>query len=385
MNNVSVQTPQATAQLTDRAVRQNTSSGLDAAGADFLQLLSSVLGNGAESALADQLKKNAEMLGAQLNAEMLTVNPLLTMLLSGQSGSDAEQQALALDLLSQSQAPAFTGDAALSAELLSQLQGIVDTAQASSGTSPSSLQSFASALDALAGDTDAELVTTTRLGSAVSDASALQGQSQFNRAVKQAQQLIKAAAKAGTVDEAELDLEALQEKVNSGAFLLNSTALAKPDAPLVTQADSPLDAQEVFAQIKTAVTRNTEDGATDFTIKLRPEGLGEITVKLLDAGGKITLSLAASDVNVQRLLGSELNNLRDIMRPYNVEVSQVTQTGEAAGMNLQQQFQQSAQHGFAGQQQAPAFAYDPSYGENAKTEEPAQTTVESDSVLDAYI
>ncbi len=390
MNNVSVQTPQvAAAQLTGpRAAKQNTPVGLDAGEASFLQLLSSVLGTGAEASLAAQLKKNAEMLGAQINAEMLTINPLLTMMLSGQAGPDAGQQALALDLPAQAQSSAPIGDAALSAELLSQLQGVTGAAPAPVAANTHSFQSLAAALDVIDGDANMEVVTAAHSGSAEGRALALQGQSQFKRAVSQAQQMIKTTGNDDMVDEAELDLEALQKKVDSGAFLPNLSGTSKTGAPLIAEAGSTPDAQEqeIFAQIKASVTRHAEDGATDFTIKLRPEGLGEITVKLLETGGKVTLSLAASDANVQRLLGSELNNLRDIMRPYNVEVSQVVQTNEAQGMSMQQQFsQQFSQHSYTGQQQNPSFAYDPDYGESAKTGEPAQAAVPPDSVLDAYI
>lgn len=389
MNSVSVQTPQVAAQLTaaQTLAKQGTSGGVDQTGSSFMQLLSAVLGTGAEAVLADQLKKNAEMLGAQMNAEMMAINPLLMMLLSSQAGSDAQQQAAALDLLSQSPLSALATDA-LPAELLAQLQDATGAAQAPPAVGSNDLDRFATALGALTngGDVNVEIMTATGNGSSSGGTLALQGQSQFERAVSQAHQLIKEAVPTDSGDDA-LDLEVLQKKVDSGAFLQHLTGTVRIDTPAAAaETSSAPNAQEIFSQIQTAATRHASDGETDFIIKLRPEGLGEITVKLLEADGKVTLSLAASDIHVQRLLGSELNNLRDIMRPYNVEVSQVVQTNDAQGMNMQQQFsQQFSQHGFTGQQQNPAFAYDPNYGESAKTDEPAQSAVLPDAMLDAYI
>lgn len=390
MNNVSMRTPQVATQLTaaQTLAQQDAPVSVNEAGSSFMQLLSAVLGTGAEAVLADQLKKDAELLGAQISADMMAINPLLMMMLSGQAGSDAHQQAVALDLLSQSPSPALAADAALSAELLAQLQDVTGAVLTPPAVGGNNLERFATALDALTSDggVSAELMATAQAGSGSGGTLALQGQSQFKRAVNQAHQLIKEASPTDSGGDA-LDLEALQKKVDSGAFLQHLTGAVRTDTPVAaSETSSTPSAQEIFSQLQTAVTRHAADGETDFTIKLRPEGLGEITVKLLEAGGKVTLSLAASDINVQRLLGSELNNLRDIMRPYNVEVSQVAQTNEAQGMNMQQQFsQQFSQHRFTGQQQNPAFAYDPDYGESARTDEPAQPAVLPDAMLDAYI
>lgn len=387
MNNVSVQTPQVIAQLTatQTLANQGTPVGHDAVESSFLQLLSLALGASGEAILADQLKKNAEVLGAQMNVEMMTANPLLMMMLSGQTSSDAQQQAIEFDLLSQPSSPALVADTVPLAELLAQLQ---DTAGTLPTVGSDNLERFAAALDALTGDGDmsSEMTAVIGAGSGLGGTSSLQGQSQFERAVSQAHQLIKEAASADSPDDT-LDLEALQKKVDSGAFLQHLTGAVRTGTPVATaETGSTPNTQEIFSQIQTAVTRHAADGETDFTIKLRPEGLGEITVKLLEAGGKVTLSLAASDVNVQRLLGSELNNLREIMRPYNVEVSQVIQTNEAQGMNMQQQFsQQFSQHSSTGQQQTPSFAYDPDYGESTRTDEPAQPAILPDTMLDAYI
>ncbi|KAF5037608.1 Flagellar hook-length control protein FliK [anaerobic digester metagenome] len=393
MNNVTVQPQQfVTLSAGSPSALQNTLTGLNATGlhnvsASFLDLLTSVLGAGGETALTAQLKKNVETLGAQMNAEMLTVNPLLSLMVSGQTTPTdpaALQQTAASDALGQIQSLALAADVQLPSELLSQLQDAIDSVQTPASANTTAFSAFAAALQASNSNLNTTAITGVFSNSASDSASAFQAQSQFGRAVSQVQLLLQAT---GSADTAELDLEDLQKKVDSGAFLprlSNAAGMSTPAA--AAEVGIAPDARDISNQIKSAVTRYTQDGATDFTIKLSPEGLGEITVKLLESGGKITLSLAASDAGVQRLLGSELNHLCDIMRPYNVEVAQVIQSNEAQSMNMQQQFgQQLSQHSYSGQQQAPTFAYDADYGESAQTGKTEQAAIPLNSMLDTYI
>lgn len=397
MNNITIQTQQVVSQLSGS---QNTvqsmlsglnSTGLGGTSANFLNLLTSILGNSGETALASQLKKSAETLGTQLNAEMLSINPLLGLMLSGQATQadlSTTQQTALLDALGQIQSLNTSQDRSLVSELLVQFQQSVDAIDPLAVENTAIPTAFATALQTVTNDSDITATTiTATVTSALDDASVLQGQSQFGRAINQAQQLLKATDSTETADVTEIDFDELQKKVDSGTFLSGLSNVNSMDTPAaVAENTTPLDAQEILSQIKTAVTQHDQGGTTDFTIKLSPEGLGEITVKLLADGEKMTLSLTATNANVQRLLGSELNNLRDIMRPYNVEVSQVVQTNEAQNMNMQQFGQQSSQHSYTGQQQNNAFyAYAPEYGESAVNSEQPQTVVLPGSALDAYI
>lgn len=385
MNNVSIQTPRAAAQpASSQSLAEQNSTGEDGGDSSFVRLLMSVLGAGAEASLAAQLKKNAETLGLQMNAELLAVNPLLAMALLGQGNPDAQPQADIPGLMGQPSPNALFENAALSPELSAQLQELIGAAP-NPGAAAENSQGFAAALEVIT-DGDAGIVTaaTAKTDAFSTGVLALQGATQFERAISQAHRLIKEINDGSNADDAELDLEALQKKVDSGVFLPNSAGAVKTGTPdAIAEADGLPNAREIFSQIKASVTRNVEEGATDFTIKLRPEGLGEITVKLLEVDGKITLSLAASDAHVQRLLGGELNQLRDIMRPYQVEVSQVVGNDRSPGMNMNPQ-QQFSQHGHA-QQQAATFAYGSDYGESAATDAVMPEAVLPDAMLDAYI
>lgn len=385
MNNTTVQTLQVTGTLSalPKSFSALNANDIGNASASFLKLLTGVQGAGGEAALATQLKKEAETLAAQMNAEMLTLNPLLAMMLAGQtaqSNLDVSQLNPTLDSLGQFQPPASSVDSSLSLELLSQLQQAIDFA-GTSVANGSGTTDFSAAFQAIRREGEAALL----LGSNLDGTSVLQGQSQFDRAVSLAQQLLGSTGET-TTETAELNLEDLQKKVDSGAFLPQLTGAVSTDATVDVSNIHSLNAQNIFGQIKASVTQHAEEGVTDFTIKLTPEGLGEITVKLLEDSGKITLSLAASNAHVQRLLSGELHNLRDIMRPYNVEVAQVVQTNAPQNMDMQQQFsQQFSQHSHTGHRQSSFFAHNPNYGEIDQTGDPISSVTLPDAMLDAYI
>lgn len=395
MNAISTQSQQcinATAQSNlQSTVAVSTSQGNNDISENFLNQLISVLSANGEQALAKQLKTNLESLGAQMNAEMLAVNPLLTAILAQQTSQEVSSSALAetetANALFQTQLLSPTVNATLSSEVISQLQDVITTTESLMTNDSAQLHSFSASLQSLANTNglNATAISTTTADS--SESTYLQAQSQFGQSIGQAQQILKEVATATSLDSEELDIEDLQKKVDSGEFLPHLLDVSQPEALAKSSGtDKMLDVQDIFNQIKSASTYYTENGATDFTIKLRPEGLGEITVNLLEEGGKITMSLAASHANVQHLLSNELTNLRDIMRPYNVEVAQVVQSNEAQSMNMQQQLQQQfSQHNYSRQQNAPPFTYTLNYDETAGSDESTQSVVLPQGVLNAYV
>lgn len=116
---------------------------------------------------------------------------------------------------------------------------------------------------------------------------------------------------------------------------------------LVQQTNPEEDLQALLAQVKTGLLEGAQKGDKDFVIKLKPEGLGEITVRMIQQGGKITMDILANNQNTQRLLAGELTNLRQAMEPYNVVVNPQQADGGSTAFNLEQQMRQ----GFAQQEQ----------------------------------
>lgn len=217
----------------------------------------------------------------------------------------------------------------------------------------------------------------------------LQAQTQFTKSIQQAQHLIRNTDSATSLrsQPLKIDVDELQKQVDAGEFLSQQQAAGQQirteqPQPEMKNAEN-VEPREIFPQIRQGAQQHIEQGDSDFTIKLRPEGLGEITVKLASQDGRVTLSLSASDANVQKLLGSEINSLREIMRPYNVEVAQVEQSNSAVFADLQQQLQQhdSPQQNFSGQRNS-FFA---NSFEEAVAEEEAVEEQSPDSILDRYI
>ena len=74
-------------------------------------------------------------------------------------------------------------------------------------------------------------------------------------------------------------------------------------------------------QLYKGISENLERGRSKFTVKLRPEGLGEILVKLVsDEGGKAVLTMVASSEKTAELLNRDLASLQTSLNQHNVEI-----------------------------------------------------------------
>lgn len=74
-------------------------------------------------------------------------------------------------------------------------------------------------------------------------------------------------------------------------------------------------------QLFKGIAENLKKGRSEFTVKLRPEGLGEILVKLVsDDGGKTILSMVASSEKTAQLLNRDLASLQSSLNEHNVEI-----------------------------------------------------------------
>ena len=107
-------------------------------------------------------------------------------------------------------------------------------------------------------------------------------------------------------------------------------------------------------QITDGIKQNITLGKSEFAIKLTPETLGEITVKLVEEAGKTTLTITTANEQAAKLINKDIDALREAVAPMNVEVKYaVVSTNESAGGSMQQYNmtgQQFAGQQFAGQQ-----------------------------------
>ena len=168
------------------------------------------------------------------------------------------------------------------------------------------------------------------------------------------------------------------------------------------QGNKPVQAENVSKQVSEKMLLQLQKGEREFTIKLNPESLGEVTVKLLQKDGKMTLSLAAASETTVKLLNGQLEALKQAVRPMQVEVRQaVVQTQESDSQNMGQQmdmsnggqfFNQSkqAQEQFYGQNKGSSnnvrFSLDGITEELASPEQVQQAaTIITNNLLDLYL
>ena len=166
-------------------------------------------------------------------------------------------------------------------------------------------------------------------------------QQQSSSSIAKARELLNLSAKKTDdtdTDGAEMLQGTLTSSKTSSPFELRLQAAAKTGTPAVSQ------------QIADALKENVSLGKSEFTIKLKPESLGEITVKLTEEAGKATLTITTASAATAKLLNSDLDSLKAAMAPLNVRVNEtVTQTASSQ-QSGSQQFDMAGQQ-FAGQQQ----------------------------------
>ncbi len=126
-----------------------------------------------------------------------------------------------------------------------------------------------------------------------------------------------------------IDLNALQQNLFATAATGQSTSL--PQQGDTTQLDRVMDIAKQLLQ----PMQNLTTAKNEFTVKLSPEGLGDITVKMVDAAGKLSLVLTASSYETARLLNAEMATLQSALRPFQPEAEPliVVQTMQSENQN----------------------------------------------------
>ena len=221
---------------------------------------------------------------------------------------------------------------------------------------------------------------------------------ELGRSFREAVQLIQQSAKKEKTEETEVfDVDTLQAHVDVQRNKLEGHLKMQQ-----LQGNKPVQAENVSKQVSEKMLLQLQKGEREFTIKLNPESLGEVTVKLLQKDGKMTLSLAAASETTVKLLNGQLEALKQAVRPMQVEVRQaVVQTQESDSQNMGQQmdmsnggqfFNQSkqAQEQFYGQNKGSSnnvrFSLDGITEELASPEQVQQAaTIITNNLLDLYL
>ncbi len=175
----------------------------------------------------------------------------------------------------------------------------------------------------------------------ISSGEAVQVQSGLSEAILKAKEMLSSSLSQQKDDSGDIDADIIQNE------LAKSSATMPFELRFKTTEDN--GNVKLLEQLTDGIKQNVSSGKSEFTIKLKPEALGEITVKLIEEAGKTTLSITTASAQTAKLINNDLNALKQAVAPMNVEVNNaVVSTNETASGSMQQ-FNMSGQQ-FAGQQ-----------------------------------
>ncbi len=123
---------------------------------------------------------------------------------------------------------------------------------------------------------------------------------------------IQPTIETGEAGEETINLEQLQQSLLVGN---DSTANSNSVFGIPTNSETQstaAKAQDIALQLNQGMQNLTQ--TNEFTVKLSPEGLGDITVSLTQTAGKMSLVLTATSAETARLLNSEMATLQSTLR-----------------------------------------------------------------------
>lgn len=119
--------------------------------------------------------------------------------------------------------------------------------------------------------------------------------------------------------------EQLSEIATANANANANVITPQVQLPKVQNLSNPLfDEFNISEQITDGVKANLNLEKNEFTVKLNPESLGEVTIKLVEEGGKMVVNITAATESTAKLLNSDLTALRDSLGSLNLEIREVT-------------------------------------------------------------
>lgn len=183
---------------------------------------------------------------------------------------------------------------------------------------------------------DAEAPMETK--STPAEGKAMQADASFQSSIRAAKEQM-ADTKSTATSKAPVDTNELQRQVDEGVNLQNTAYTRGASAEI--QAEQPVPSFQT--QVQQGILTGIRQGDGEFTIKLVPEGLGELEVKLTKlAGGGMMLNIITKGDEAQRMLAADINALKEIMRPHQVQVESVMTEQEANLLNQQRSLEQQA-------------------------------------------
>lgn len=158
-------------------------------------------------------------------------------------------------------------------------------------------------------------------GEALKDQAGILKQMSGGNSVSQIQKTTEKAGKSANVEE-------LQKYVDEQVFIDPGKLAARSlsgtyEAGQMKQTEAP---KPVMEQFQTGLERGISQKLDTFTIRLKPEGLGEILIHMEHAGDRIAMSIGVTSEQTQKMLAGEMMNLKEMLRPLNAEVKEIYQS-----------------------------------------------------------
>ncbi len=113
---------------------------------------------------------------------------------------------------------------------------------------------------------------------------------------------------------------------------LNGRFLIQAGAGQTAEAAPVLD--QLQASLKQAIK-----GHQELTVHLKPEGLGDIVIRLAGSDGRVTVNIGVSNSETQKLITSQMMSLKEMLEPLHAEIGEVYHDSQAA-MNFLEYGQQ---------------------------------------------
>lgn len=266
--------------------------------------------------------------------------------LTSSSNSNAEKIVNALASLmgnaTSNQSAANTVESEADVNLANQISSMLGSNAKSTETVSIKSEALTQLANLLGISSKEELQTALKsAGVTVESDNPISAQASFSESVVKAKEMLSENLSQQSGSSDEIDVDKLQNEL--------SRSNSKTAFELSLTTTSSTSETSVLDQLKDGIKQNVSVGKSEFTIKLNPESLGEITVKLIDEAGKTTLSITTASAATAKLINNDINALKDAVASMNVEVKHaVVQTSETANSSMQQ-FNMSGQQ-FAGQQ-----------------------------------
>lgn len=153
-----------------------------------------------------------------------------------------------------------------------------------------------------------------------------------------------------SVVEGEADFKKAYRELNANVVNINNVEV-KPNVEnavaLETSNTTPdLSEYKVVEQVSVSINEQLAKAQDEFVIKLKPEGLGEVVVKLVNNGGNIEVNLITNNLQTKNYLSEQIGNLRDSLQSLDTQIKEVVYDNQSSYFS-ENNF--SNEHGFENQ------------------------------------